>query len=162
VDEWKPLAPTTTAATLSLSSPTLILAPAPPPFPLLRGRLRVAPQYEIGRFRYIAKGEMPIQSCGQSVIARRGKAGARLNTHTELRARRQRSAREAIYRNRPVESITWKRFVIVHFLSRKKQALARRVLTEGLHSLTFRLNVSTLCGTYGIRRVVSVTKYGSG
>jgi len=50
-------------------------------------------------------GEMPIQSCGQSVSAPRGKAGARLNAHTELRAKRQRSAREAIYRNRP---ITWR------------------------------------------------------
>jgi len=48
-------------------------------------------------------GEMPIQSCGQSVSAPRGKAGARLNAHTELRAKRQRSARKAIYRNRPIE-----------------------------------------------------------
>ena len=47
-------------------------------------------------------GEMPIQSCGQSVSALRGKAGAMLNAHTELRAKRQRSAREAIYRNRPI------------------------------------------------------------
>ena len=47
-------------------------------------------------------GEMPIQSCGQSVSARRGKAGAWLNAHTVLRAKRQRSAREAIYRNRPI------------------------------------------------------------
>jgi hypothetical protein len=45
---------------------------------------------------------MPIQSCGQNVSAPRGKAGARLNAHTELRAKRQRSAREAIYRNRPI------------------------------------------------------------
>jgi len=49
-------------------------------------------------------GEMPIQSCGQSVSARRGKEGARLNAHTKLRAKRQRSAREAIYRNRPTLS----------------------------------------------------------
>jgi len=48
--------------------------------------------------------EMPIQSCGQSVSAPRGKAGVRLNAHTELRAKRQRSAREAIYRNRPIEA----------------------------------------------------------
>jgi len=47
-------------------------------------------------------GEMPIQSCGQRVSAPRGKAGARLNAHTELRTKRQRSAREAMYRNRPV------------------------------------------------------------
>ena len=46
---------------------------------------------------------MPIQSCGQSVSAPRGKAGDRLNAHTELRAKRQRSAREAIYRNRPTD-----------------------------------------------------------
>jgi hypothetical protein len=46
--------------------------------------------------------EMPIQSCGQSVSAPRVKAGARLNAHTELRANRQRSAREVIYQNRPV------------------------------------------------------------
>ena len=45
---------------------------------------------------------MPIQSCGQSVSAPRGKACARLNAHTELRAKRQRSAREVIYRNRPI------------------------------------------------------------
>jgi hypothetical protein len=48
-------------------------------------------------------GEMPIQCCVQSVRAPRGKAGARLNAHTELRARRQRSAREMIYRNRPIQ-----------------------------------------------------------
>jgi len=47
-------------------------------------------------------GEMPIQSCVQSVSAPRGKAGARLNAHTELQSKRQRSAREAIYRNRPI------------------------------------------------------------
>ena len=39
--------------------------------------------------------EMPIQSYGQSVSAPRGKAGARLNAHPELRAKRPRSAREA-------------------------------------------------------------------
>jgi len=39
---------------------------------------------------------MPTQSCGHSVSAPRGKAGARFNAHTELRAKRQRSAREAI------------------------------------------------------------------
>ena len=44
-------------------------------------------------------GEMPIHSCGQSVSAPRIKAGARLNAHGELRAKRQRSAREAIYRH---------------------------------------------------------------
>ena len=35
-------------------------------------------------------GEMPTQSCEQSVSAPRGKAGARLNAHTDLRAKRQR------------------------------------------------------------------------
>jgi len=52
----------------------------------------------IGRFRYCL-GDMPIQSCGQSVSAPRGKAGVRLNAHTELRAKRQNSARQVIYRN---------------------------------------------------------------
>ena len=47
-------------------------------------------------------GQMPIQTCGQSVSSPRGQAGARLNANTELRAKRQRSAREAIYRNRPI------------------------------------------------------------
>jgi hypothetical protein len=47
-------------------------------------------------------GEMPMQSCGQSVSAPRGKSGARLNAHTDLRVQRHRSAREAIYRNRPM------------------------------------------------------------
>ena len=37
-------------------------------------------------------GEMPIQSCGQSISAPRGKASARLTAHTELREMRQRSA----------------------------------------------------------------------
>jgi hypothetical protein len=32
--------------------------------------------------------EMPIQSCGQSVSVPRGKAGIKLNAHTELRAKR--------------------------------------------------------------------------
>jgi hypothetical protein len=45
---------------------------------------------------------MPYMSCGQSVSAPRGKAGTRLNVHTELRAKRQRSVREAMYRNRPI------------------------------------------------------------
>ena len=57
-------------------------------------------------------GEMPIQSCGQCVSAPRGKAGARLNAHTELRAKRQRSAREAINRNRAIGeqrySVRWR------------------------------------------------------
>jgi hypothetical protein len=55
-------------------------------------------------------GEMPIQSCGQSVSARRGKAGVRLNAHTELRAKRQRSAREARYRNRRTKQCSRRAF----------------------------------------------------
>jgi hypothetical protein len=45
---------------------------------------------------------MPIQSCGQSVSAPRVKAGARLNAHTELRGKHQRSARKATHRNQPI------------------------------------------------------------
>jgi len=48
---------------------------------------------ETGKNRLISvyrPGEMPIQSCGQSVSALHVKAGARLNAHTELRAKRQR------------------------------------------------------------------------
>jgi hypothetical protein len=48
-------------------------------------------------------GEMPTQSCGQSVSAPRGKAGVRLNAHTELRAERQRLAREVMYRSWPID-----------------------------------------------------------
>jgi hypothetical protein len=44
-----------------------------------------------------------MQSCGQSVSAPHGKAGARLNAHTKLRAKRQQSAREAKYRSRPIQ-----------------------------------------------------------
>ena len=47
--------------------------------------------------------EMPIQSCRQSVSAPRGKASSRLIAHTELRTKRQRLTREAIYRNRPLQ-----------------------------------------------------------
>jgi len=50
-------------------------------------------------------GAIPIQSCGQSVSAPCGTAGARLHAHTELRAKRQRSARETIYRNRPIQPL---------------------------------------------------------
>jgi hypothetical protein len=51
-------------------------------------------------------GETPMQSCGQSVSAPRGKADARLNAHTESRAVHQRSARRAIYRNRPITLVS--------------------------------------------------------
>jgi hypothetical protein len=43
------------------------------------------------------RGEMPMQSCEQSV-------SDRLNARTELRARCQRSALEAMYRNRPIDN----------------------------------------------------------
>jgi hypothetical protein len=53
--------------------------------------------------------EMPIHSCGQGVSAPREKAGAGLTVHIEVRTERQRSAREAIYRNRPITKwvMTW-------------------------------------------------------
>ena len=41
-------------------------------------------------------GEIPIQSCGRSVHAPHVGAGARSDAYIELRAKRQRSAREAI------------------------------------------------------------------
>jgi hypothetical protein len=47
-------------------------------------------------------GELPTQSCRQSVSAPRRKAGARSNAHTKLQAQRQRSAREGIHRNRAI------------------------------------------------------------
>ena len=65
-----------------------------------------------GRFRYIAwmksayrLDETPIQSCRQSVSAPRRKAGVRLNAHAELRVKLQCSAREAMYRNRPIKPV---------------------------------------------------------
>jgi len=60
-------------------------------------------QTHTGRFRYIAWVKHPYRDCGQSVSALCGRTGTRLSAHTELRTRRQRSAREAIYRNRPIE-----------------------------------------------------------
>jgi len=72
--------------------------------PVSRGAI-VSTQNEVGPamnnpISVYRLGEMPVQSCGQSVSAPCGKAGARLYAHTELRAKRQRSAREAIYRKR--------------------------------------------------------------
>jgi len=110
-------------------------------------------------------GEMPIQSCGQSVSAPRGKAGARLNAHTELWAKRQRSAREAIYRNRPIPlgilSSTLPEHPTEHHpdtASNIRQALdggggdkggaggdnsgGPKTIGRGLHSLTSQLNLS--------------------
>jgi len=75
-----------------------------------------------GRNRPISvyrRGEMPIHSCGQSVSARRRKAGARLNAHTELRAKRQRSAREAIYQNRPIAQHVLRPICQTSFLSER-------------------------------------------
>jgi hypothetical protein len=71
-------------------------------------------------------GEMPIQSCGQRVSAPRGKAGARLNAHRQLRAKRQRLAREAIYRKRPIERKSRKRFIMFQF-----QALVPKLFQIG-------------------------------
>jgi len=73
--------------------------------PVMEGRLTAGVQVWPGRYRPISVyrlGEMPIQSCGQSVSAPSGKAGARLNAYTKLRTKRQRSAREVIYQNRPI------------------------------------------------------------
>jgi hypothetical protein len=69
--------------------------------------LQISGDFAVGSARYRPVsvhrlGKMPIQSCGPSVSAPRGKAGARLTVHTELRTMRQCSAREAIYRNRPI------------------------------------------------------------
>jgi hypothetical protein len=58
-----------------------------------------------GPISVVCLAEMPIPSCEQSVSAPRGKAGARLNAHTELRAKRQRSAREAISRTQPLARV---------------------------------------------------------
>jgi hypothetical protein len=48
-----------------------------------------------------------MQSCRQSISAPREKAGARLNAQTESRTKRQRSAREAKYRSRPIGHEEW-------------------------------------------------------
>jgi hypothetical protein len=60
-----------------------------------------------GRFRHTAWVKISMQSCGPSISAQRGKE-ARFNishAHTELRTKRQRSAREAIYRKRPIQAV---------------------------------------------------------
>jgi hypothetical protein len=59
-------------------------------------------RYEYADFGIL--GEVPIHNCRQTVSAPRGKAGARLNAHTELRAKRQRSAPGPKYRNRPIRN----------------------------------------------------------
>ena len=76
----------------------------------VRTRGRKRKRYNIGRVLVLIRpnsvyrlGKMPIQSCGQGVSALRGRAGARLNAHTELRTKRQRLVREAIYRNRLIQ-----------------------------------------------------------
>jgi len=65
-----------------------------------RGHASSTHVHELHRpvFLYIAHAEL--RAC---VGALRGKWGARLNAHTELRAKRQRSAREVIFWNRPIE-----------------------------------------------------------
>ncbi len=68
-----------------------------------------------------------MQSCVQSVSAPRGKAGARLNAHAELRAKRQRSAWEAIYRNRPIRS-----YPVVGELARALDGVGTRTVTHGV------------------------------
>jgi hypothetical protein len=86
-----------------------------PPFLGLNGTRDVASNRPISVYRL---GETPIQRCGQSVSAPRVKAGATLNAHTELWAKRQRLARKAIYRNRPFSArphlIIGGEFVVVH------------------------------------------------
>jgi len=58
----------------------------------------------IGRFRYLASVKCPYRVADKASALRAGKAGARLNAHTELRTKRQRSAREAIHANRTIDS----------------------------------------------------------
>jgi hypothetical protein len=79
-------------------------------------------------------GGMPIQSFGQCVIAPRGKTGARLNAHTELRAKRQRSAREAIYRNWPIDDLSSARLSASIWQTRTPLTLNRRPRLCALHS----------------------------
>jgi hypothetical protein len=57
---------------------------------------------EAGPISVHRMSQMPIQGCGQNVSALRGKADARLSVNNELRAKRQPSARESIYRSRPI------------------------------------------------------------
>jgi hypothetical protein len=49
----------------------------------------------IGQFRYVAWVKCPYRVAGKA-------SALRMNAHTELRAKRPRSAREAMNRNRPV------------------------------------------------------------
>jgi len=58
----------------------------------------------IGRSRYIVWEKCPYRVADKA-SALCGKAGAMLNAHTESRTKRQRSAREAMYRNRPILGI---------------------------------------------------------
>jgi len=60
-------------------------------------------EWIIGGFGYIAWVKCPYRVAGKVSALRAGKAGARLNARTELRAKRQRSAREEIYRNWPIQ-----------------------------------------------------------
>jgi hypothetical protein len=66
----------------------------------------------------IAPGEMPIRSYMQSVSPQRPKNSSRLNARTELHAKRQRSARDSIYRkgllrtSALTEVIGWLTFIL--------------------------------------------------
>ena len=84
---------------------------------------RVLPNSPISVYR---RGEIPIQSRGQSVSAPRGTAGARLKAHTELRTMRQRSAREAMYRNRSIQLTVMENVAndVLHLLWRQRPCRA--------------------------------------
>ena len=92
-------------------------------------------------------GEMPIQSCGQSVSDPRGKVGVRLRAHTQLRAKRQRSAREAMYRNRPICQALRRGAGRGPAVPPPGERRSRRGAPSGrgLHSFPFPLSFSLLC-----------------
>ena len=87
-------------------------------------------------------GEMPLQSCGRGVSAARGKAGARLTAHTELRTPHQRSAREAICRNRPIRTALPRAALASSKLPRAPRAPPPPPPLRGIISSTFQLNLS--------------------
>ena len=96
---------TAAAATHVLTTPTLLGTIQLPQHGRLFPSLRVValggepmPRALVGPHRPISVyrlAETPIQSCGQSVSAPRGKAGASWNAHTALRAKRLRGKRYA-------------------------------------------------------------------
>jgi len=64
---------------------------------------RVPVHSVIGRFQYIAWVKCPYRVVGKASALRAAKQPPGcLDAHTELRAKRQRSARDAIYRNQPI------------------------------------------------------------